>query len=102
MIVSAQALRVGEYAKLLSEETGIKIGPNRLFDYLRDRNYLMTGRDRREKNKPKQTAIEEGLFTFKYESAWHGGKVCVSYVTGKGQVELREGIVEYFESLRLL
>ena len=93
----ADSVRIGEYAKMLSNSSGIKIGPNKLMEYFRDYGYLMTGRDEREKNKPYQTAIQSGLFEFKVEKIKNTSKTaCVTYVTGKGQYRLKTKVLKYF------
>jgi len=47
-------VQINTYAKSLSKEHGVKIGGNKLFAFLRDRGYLMEGRDKYEHNYPYQ------------------------------------------------
>ena len=93
---SAESIRVGDYAKMLSDSVGITIGPNKLMEYFRDKGYLMKGRDAVEKNKPYQTAIDAGLFEFKVERPQPHIVVNVTYITGKGQFELKDEILRHF------
>jgi anti-repressor protein len=95
VITSTNSVKVGEYAKMLSNQSGISIKPNKLFEWFRDNGYLMTGRDANEKNKPYQKYVEKGLFEIKYELRGFT-KFSVTYITGKGQFELSKIIVEYF------
>lgn len=95
----ADSVRVGDYAKILSDSTGIVIGPNKLFKLLREKGYLMIGRDDLERNKPYQSAIDAGLFEFKIERPKPHILVCVPYVTGRGQFELKSMILEYFNNM---
>ena len=92
---SGDALRIGEFAKVVSEQTGTNIGQNRLFDYLRNSGYLMKGRDGREKNKPYQTMIEKGFFELKLEIS-NGQSYAVTYITGTGQIALIEEVIQNF------
>jgi len=83
---SADAIDIGELAKLANKEN-IKIGRNRLFEYLRDNKILM------QNNEPYQRYIENKWFktieTTKQTS--YGTKLFVkTLVLGKGQV----GIIE--------
>lgn len=96
VIKEAESLRIGEYAKLLSDSTGLTIGSNKLFEFLRKEGFLMVGRDDRERNKPYQKSIEDGLFEFKMERPKPHLVVCVTYITGKGQFELKDKILDYF------
>ena len=93
---SARSLKVGEYAKMLSDYSGIKIGPNKLMEYFRDYGYLMTGRSKTELNQPYQSAIQKGLFEFKVE-AKNNKIYYVTYITRKGQYKLRTKILKHFK-----
>lgn len=57
--VSNGAITIGQFAKLLSNNN-IVIGRNRLFSFLREQGYLI--KNGKEKNMPKQTYVEQGLF----------------------------------------
>ena len=93
---SAESLRIGDYAKLLSDSVGTKIGSNKLMTYFRESGYLMKGRDSLEKNKPYQTSIDKGLFEFKIERPQPHIIVSVTYITGKGQFDLKEEVLMHF------
>ncbi len=58
--VSDNAILIGELAKIL-KQNGINIGPNRLFEQLRQDGYLMRARGD-QWNDPTQYAMELGLF----------------------------------------
>lgn len=84
---SHTSILVGELAKLL-KQNGVDIGPNRLFDWLRNNGYLIR-RMGTDYNMPTQRSMELGLFEVKENAITHSdGHVTVSKtpkVTGKGQ-----------------
>jgi len=96
IVAQGESLKIGDFAKLLSRVSGVKIGPNKLFKYLRNEKYLMVGRDMFEKNKPYQKWIEAEYFERKYEIASNGHPFNVTYITSKGQFELKDKILAHF------
>lgn len=77
-------------AKLAKKEN-IKIGRNRLFEWLRDNKYLMF--HGKHKNEPYQKYIDNGWFVvreYTYNTAYGEQIGTKTYVTGKGQM----GIIE--------
>ena len=83
---STTTVLVRDLAKIL-RQNGVKIGQNRLFDWLRENNYLIKRGE--SKNMPTQTAMEKKLFRIK-ERTFIGpdGSNHISrtvMVTGKGQ-----------------
>lgn len=82
---SDSTILIRELAKIL-KGNGIDIGAKRLFQWLRDKNYLISyGSDR---NTPTQKAMELGLFKVKETPIIHNGTVTIqktTKVTGKGQ-----------------
>lgn len=60
--ISEHNILIGELAKIL-KQNGIEIGQNRLFDWLRDKSYLMKYGEQR--NLPTQKALELSLFEVK-------------------------------------
>jgi phage antirepressor YoqD-like protein len=84
---SESSCLIGELAKIL-EQNGIDIGQNRLFKWLRENNYL--GSYGEYYNKPKQKAMEMGLFELeKTTIPQSDGYVVVNTtpkVTAKGQI----------------
>ena len=89
---STDCIAVGDLAKVVSDQN-IKIGRNKLFQWLRDNGYLM------EDNKPYQKYVEQGLFslieqTFKTP---YGDKIGFkTLVTGKGQITIVEKLRAIF------
>ena len=85
---SNEAITIGEFAKILNNNS-IKVGRNRLFTILRDSGYLI--KSGKEKNKPKQIYIEQGLFKVS-ESIVNtpNGEILstTTLITGKGQMSL--------------
>ena len=85
---SKTSILIGELAKIL-KQNGINIGPNRLFDWMRQNGYLIR-RNGSDYNMPTQRAIEMGLFEIKETTIVHAdGHTHISKtpkVTGKGQV----------------
>lgn len=84
---SKDGILVGMLAKLL-HQNGVKIGQNRLFQWLRDKGYLMKrGVD---KNMPTQRSKELGLFDVKESVVGNpDGSIRLTrtpVVTGKGQI----------------
>ena len=84
---SKNSILVGELAKLL-KQNGIDIGPNRLFNWLRQNGFLISRRGA-DYNMPTQRAMEAGLFEIKETAVTHSdGHITVSKtpkVTGKVQ-----------------
>ena len=84
--VSSDAITIGQFAKLLSNND-IVIGRNRLFTLLRDRGYLI--KKGKDKNMPKQTYLEQGLFKIAENVVKTvEGEILstTTLVTGKGQM----------------
>lgn len=85
---SERSILVGELAKLL-RQNGVEIGQNRLFDWMRQKGFLIRCQGT-DYNMPTQRAMELGLFEIKETSVVHSaGNVTINKtpkVTGKGQV----------------
>lgn len=81
------SILVGQLAKIL-RQNGINIGQNRLFEWLRDNDYLIKSGQRY--NQPTQHAMELGLFRIKERTINNpNGSIKIiitTKVTGKGQV----------------
>lgn len=84
---SEQSILVGQLAKLI-KQNGYDIGQNRLFQWMRDNDYLIKGGQR--KNQPTQKAMDLGLFEVKERAIDNpDGSVRITLttkVTGKGQI----------------
>jgi anti-repressor protein len=84
---SKTSILIGELAKIL-KQNGIEMGQNRLFNWLRDNNYLIS-RKGTDYNMPTQKAMELGLFEIKETVINHSdGHISVSKtpkIKGKGQ-----------------
>lgn len=85
---SKTSILVGELAKMI-KQNGHDIGQNRLFQWLRDNNFLIS-RNGNDFNMPTQKSMNLGLFEIKETSITHAdGHTTVSKtpkVTGKGQI----------------
>lgn len=85
---SHTTILVGELAKLL-KQNGIDIGQNRLFQWMREKGYLIS-RNGSDYNMPTQRSMELELFSIKETSVTHAdGHISVNKtakVTGKGQL----------------
>lgn len=95
---SVDSVLIGNYAKLLSDSEGVKIGQNNLFDYLRASGYLIASGARR--NVPYQKFVDAGYFevttqTFAGSTGTH--QKFTTKITGKGQIALAAKIVEAFK-----
>lgn len=84
---STTSILVGELAKLL-KQNGVDIGQNRLFQWLRNKGYLIR-RHGKDYNMPTQKSMELGLFEIKETAISHAyGNITLNKtprVTGKGQ-----------------
>lgn len=81
------SILIGDMAKIL-RQNGVNIGGQRLFEYLREKGYLIK-RKGTDWNMPTQRSVEQGLFEVK-ESVHIDGNGCnqitrTPKVTGKGQ-----------------
>jgi anti-repressor protein len=85
---SKSTILIGDLAKIL-KQNGVAIGPNRLFEWMRDNGYLIK-RKGADYNAPTQRSMELGLFEIKETAITHSdGTISVnktSKVTGKGQI----------------
>lgn len=84
---SDSSILVGELAKIVAQK-GVKIGQNRLFEYLRNNGYLCTRNG--NKNYPTQRSINQGLLEVVERAIPKPDGSCIvtftTKVTGKGQV----------------
>ena len=97
VVTSKNSILIGELAKLL-KQNGIKMGQNRLFEWLRNNGYLIK-RQGSDYNMPTQKSMELGLFKIKETCITHSdGHTSVNRtpkVTGKGQVYFINKILRY-------
>ena len=84
---SHTSILIGDLAKLICQN-GYKIGQKRLFEWMRDKGYLIKSGNSR--NMPLQRFVEQGLFEIKESNVQNpDGSVRITRttkVTGKGQV----------------
>ena len=84
---SRTSILIGDLAKLITQN-GYEIGQKRLFDWLRNNNYLIKSGS--SKNMPMQRYVEQGLFEIKESNVQNpDGSVRITRttkVTGKGQI----------------
>ena len=84
---SHTSILVGDLAKLICQN-GVKIGPVRLFDWMRKNGYLIKSGS--SYNMPVQRYVEQGLFEVKESNIQNpDGSVRITRttkVTGKGQI----------------
>lgn len=97
---SDASISIGSFAKLLYDEHGIRIGRNRLFEWLRNNGYLIkSGKDW---NQPKQRFIEQGLFETTVTLIKRpGGDIesVTTMITGKGQVEIAKRLIAQYKEV---
>lgn len=89
---SSDTVDIGEFAKVVKKES-IKIGRNRLFEWLRDKGYLMSN------NTPYQRYIESGYFKVvevTKNTAYGINVYTKTLITGKGQVYFVEKLRKQF------
>lgn len=97
---SDASISVGAFAKLLYDEHGIKIGRNRLFEWLRNNGYLI--KHGKDWNQPKQRFIEQGLFETTVTLIKRpGGDIesVTTMITGKGQVEIAKRLIAQYKEV---
>ena len=86
--VSNTSILVGELTKIL-KQNGVEIGQNRLFEWLRENEYLIR-RKGTDYNMPTQYSMERGLFEIKETAISHAdGHTTINKtpkITGKGQI----------------
>ena len=84
---SEESILIGQLAKII-KQNGVDIGQNRLFQWMRDNDYLI--KNGTPYNQPTQKAMELGLFEVKERTVNNpDGSVRITFttkVTGKGQV----------------
>ena len=87
--VSHTNILISELAKVLKQNGVPDMGQNRLFQWMRDNNYLISRRGT-DYNMPMQKSMEMGLFCIKETTVNHSdGHTSISRtpkVTGKGQI----------------
>lgn len=95
---SDASVNIGTFAKMLYEKHGINIGRNKLFEWLREKGYLIKGG--REKNNPKQLYLEQELFEVRptiISRAEGDVEKLTTLITGKGQVKLAQILINEFK-----
>ncbi|GGB61336.1 putative antirepressor - phage associated [Lentibacillus populi] len=96
---SSASINVGSFAKMMYEKHGINLGRNKMFEWLRDKGFLI--KSGRERNNPKQQYIEQGLFDVKptvVSRSTGDVEKLTTLITGKGQVKLSQMLLEQFGS----
>lgn len=87
---SSDSIDIGEFAKVLHSEN-IKLGRNKMFNWLRDNKYIMTT------NVPYQKYIDNGYFEVieVVKKTPYGDKIFAkTLITGKGQICIVEKLKE--------
>lgn len=83
---TADSISIGDFAKLVKDE-GIKLGRNKLFNWLRDNKYLM------KNNVPYQKYIDNGYFElieYSYKTPYGEKLTTKTLITGLGQIKIIE------------
>ena len=95
---ASDCIDISTLAKLAKKEN-IKIGRNRLFEWLRKNDYLMS--KGRHKNEPYQKYIDNGWFVvteYAYNTAYGQQIGTKTYVTGKGQMCIIERLRKAYQN----
>lgn len=97
---SINSISVGKFSGVLQKnEIFKKFGRNKLFQWLRDNDYLCVCGDL--KNKPTQKALSGGYMDYdEYVTDNGHGKSITTYkplITGKGQIYFTEKLIKYFQ-----
>lgn len=83
---TADSISIGDFAKLVKDE-GIKMGRNKLFEWLRDNKYLM------KNNVPYQKYIDNNYFElieYSYKTPYGEKLTTKTLITGLGQIKIIE------------
>lgn len=83
---TADSISIGDFAKLVKDEN-IKMGRNKLFEWLRDNKYLMKG------NIPYQKYIDNNYFElieYSYKTPYGEKLTTKTLITGLGQIKIIE------------
>ncbi|MFJ7971278.1 antA/AntB antirepressor family protein [Psychrobacillus sp. NPDC096389] len=95
---SEATVSIGAFVKIIFDKHSINIGRNKMFDWLRDKGYLI--KSGREKNNPKQQYIEQGLFELRptiVKRTEGDVQTHTTLITGKGQIKLTEILLNEFK-----
>lgn len=86
--VSKTSILVGELAKLIKQSTGVDVGQNRMFEFLRENGYIHKYGS--QKNMPTQRSVEAGWMEIKegtrIGSSGESHITKTTKITGKGQI----------------
>lgn len=97
---SGNSILVGNLAKIL-RQNGVDINQNKLFEWLRCNDYLMSAKGSRY-NLPTQRSVERGWFEIKERTILNpDGSIKTTYtpmVTGKGQVHIIDKFIKNKEN----
>lgn len=97
---SKATINVGTFAKMIRDEHGLRIGRNKMFEWLRNHGFLM--KNGREFNNPKQKYIDQGWFdtsTTIVSRTVGDVESLTTLITGKGQVKLAEILLNEFKAV---
>lgn len=89
---SNDSIDIGTFSKLIKEE-GIKLGRNKLFEWLRNNKYLL------KNNQPYQRYIDNNYFEIIEYSYINGGENKIgikTLITGNGQIKLFEKLKKVY------
>ena len=91
-------ISVEEYAKILSNETDVTIGRNKLYRWLKANHYIM------DNNAPYQKYVDNGYLVLKkiYKDIGDGRKIPtnITLITPKGKIKLKDKIIKAFKGDR--
>ena len=83
---TADSISIGDFAKLVKDE-GIKMGRNKLFEWMRGKGYLM------KNNVPYQKYIDNNYFElieYSYKTPYGEKLTTKTLITGLGQIKIIE------------
>lgn len=96
--VAENCINFGKFAATFQNNNKISFGRNKIMDWCRDRNYLCSSHNL--KNKPSQYMIDSGYMKYKQNTNKRDGKEYITYtplLTGKGEIWLTKRLLEYFD-----
>lgn len=96
--VAENCINFGKFAASFQNNTKISFGRNKIMDWCRDRDYLCSSHNL--KNKPSQKMIESGYMKYKESVDERNGKQYITYtplLTGKGQIWLTKKLLDHLK-----
>ena len=100
MTITDGTILIGDYAIMLQNEHDLKIGQNKVFEWMRETGYLC----KEQRNRPTQRSMDMGLFTWTSGIITHNdgtsGIKFTPRLTGKGTIYFLPKLKEVFNNAK--